>query len=184
MTLVPYFAWNNRGNGSMNVWFPKTAAQAQQAMDDATFDNSKFGKVTVSACADGDTADALTDGRRAQSSADTTIPRWSTAGMPDVPQTVILKFDRAQTVESLGVYWADDGGDVAVPASWTMDYLKDGEWHPFKLYVTDFFGTDKDMVVVVHPAAELVCDGLRLNITPAPDKAVGLLDLDLMVKSL
>lgn len=182
MTLVPYFAWNNRGNASMNVWFPKTAAQAQQAMDAATFDNSKFGRVRVSACAAGDTVDALTDGRRAQSSSDATIPRWSTAGMPDVPQAVTLAFDRAQAVESLGVYWADDGGDVAVPASWNMEFLKDGEWHPFKLYVTDFFGTDKDMVIVVHPAAELICDGLRLNITPAPGKAVGLLDLDLMVK--
>ena len=63
-----------------------------------------------------------------------------------------------------------------------MDYLKDGVWHPFKLYVTDFFGVDKDMYVVVHPEAELICDGLRLNLTPAPYKSVGLLDLDLMVR--
>ncbi len=182
MTLVPYFAWNNRGNASMNVWFPKTEGLAEQALADASFDNSKFGRVAVSTCADEDSADALTDGRRAQSSGDTTIPRWSSAGSPDVPQKVTLEFDHPQRVESLGVYWADDGEDVAVPESWTVDYLKDGAWHPFKLYVTDFFGIDKDMVVVVHPAAELVCVGLRLNINPASGKAVGLLDLDLMVK--
>jgi DUF1680 family protein len=24
VTLIPYYAWNNRGNGSMIVWIPKT----------------------------------------------------------------------------------------------------------------------------------------------------------------
>jgi len=22
LTLIPYFAWNNRGNGTMRIWFP------------------------------------------------------------------------------------------------------------------------------------------------------------------
>ena len=70
---------------------------------------------------------------------------------------------------------------IAAPESWSMEYKKDGEWHEFKRYVTDFFGTDLNMYVVVHPAADLHCEGIRLNIKPQAGNAVGLLDLDLMV---
>jgi len=182
MTLVPYFAWNNRGNGSMNVWFPCTVALAQAAMADARFDNGKYGEVAVSSCGDGDSTDALRDGHRPQSAADRTIQRWSSAD-GDCSPTVELTFPRKQKVESLAVYWVNDGSTgIATPEAWCMEYLEDGEWHAFELYVTDFFGVDRDMYVVVHPAAELACDGLRLTITPAPGKRVGLLDLDLVAR--
>ncbi len=181
MTLVPYFAWNNRGNGSMNVWFPRTKALAEAALAEASFDREKYGKVVASSCGDGDSVEALTDGRKPQNARDTTLPRWSSAPQVEGPHTVTLKFPNTQKVESLGVYWAEDGGDLAVPEAWTMEALVDGSWKPFKLYVTDFFGVDKDMYVVVHPSEDLICAGLRLTITPEPGKSVGLLDLDLMV---
>jgi uncharacterized protein len=183
MTLVPYFAWNNRGNGSMNVWFPRNAALARTAIDDARFDNTRYGEITVTSCADRDTVDALSDGHRPQCAADTTIRRWSSSGGDTTP-TVTLTFPRRQSVENLGVYWADNEGDIAIPDAWRMDYLDYGEWHAFQPYVTDFFGVDTDMYVVVHPAAPLECDGLRLVISPAPGKRVGLLDLDLMAGNL
>jgi len=85
-------------------------------------------------------------------------------------------------VDSLGVYWVDDGADIGPPKKWKLSYLKGGEWHPFKLYVTDFFGVDTNRYVVVHPAAPLHCDGLRLEITPQELKAVGLFDIDLQVR--
>jgi len=180
--LVPYFAWNNRGNGSMNVWFPRNAELAQAAMVDARFDSSNYGDISVSSCGNGDSVDALTDGHRPQSAADKTIQRWSSADGDCIP-TIELTFPQSQKVESLGVYWAeDDARGIAVPAEWRMEYSDQGEWHDFNLYVTDFFGVDKDMYVVVHPAAELECEGLRLVITPAPGKRVGLLDLDLVAR--
>ena len=52
-----------------------------------------------------------------------------------------------------------------------------------KKYLTDFFGTDPDRYTVVHPAAELICEGLRLDIVPQAGQRVGLLDLDLQVKT-
>jgi len=182
MTLVPYFAWNNRGNGSMNVWFPRSIALSQAAIADARFDSSKYGEIAVSSSSSGDFADALRDGHRPQSAADKTIQRWSSAD-GDATPTVTLSFPQKQKVESLGVYWVEEHAEgIAVPAEWRMEYCDQGEWHAFDLYVTDFFGVDKDMYVVVHPAAELVCEGLRLVITPTPGKRVGLLDLDLVAK--
>jgi len=182
LRLVPYFAWNNRGNGSMNVWFPRTAELARVAMTNARFDNRQYGETTVSSCADGDTTDALVDGHRPQSAADRTIDRWSSAADDPAP-TVTLTFPQRQVVESLGVYWAeDDARGIAAPEAWRMEYLEQGEWNAFDLYVTDFFGVNTDMYVVVHPAAELECEGLRLTITPVSGKGAGLLDLDLTAK--
>ena len=34
ITLVPYYAWNNRGEKSMNVWLPRSAAVARNALAD------------------------------------------------------------------------------------------------------------------------------------------------------
>jgi len=182
LRLIPYFAWNNRGNGSMNVWFPRNAELAQAAMVDARFDSSNYGDISVSSCGDGGSVDALTDGHRPQGAADTTIRRWSSSDGDRSP-TVTLTFPQRQAVESLGVYWVeDDARGIAVPAEWRMEYCEQGKWHDFDLYVTDFFGVDRDMYVVVHPAAELECEGLRLVITPAPGKRVGLLDLDLVAR--
>ena len=180
VNLIPYYAWNNRGNGSMNVWFPTNPELAQKSLDDTAFNNDKYGTVTTSYCAEGDTLEALSDGRRPQSANDSTLPKWSSAGQPGERQTIEMKFNQTQKVESLGVYWFEEN-DIAAPASWSMQYLKEGDWQPFEKYVTDFFGTDLNMYVVVHPAANLLCEGLRLEIVPQEGKAVGLLDLDLMI---
>ena len=181
MKLIPYFAWNNRGNGSMNVWFPKTEKLAQEALEDSIFNNRKYGKVSATFCAEGDSVEALSDGRRPQSANDKTLSRWTSFGQAGKSQTVFLEFPESQKMESLGVYWVDNEKEVCIPKSWDMEYLKNGEWLPFKLYVTDFFGLDKNMYIVVHPSQDLICEGLRLNIHPQDGKSVGLYDLDLMV---
>ncbi|MCH2209604.1 MAG: glycoside hydrolase family 127 protein, partial [Lentisphaerales bacterium] len=181
MKLIPYYAWNNRGNGSMNVWFPTQPTQAKKSLDAIAFDNAKYGTVSASFCAVGDSVEALYDGRRPQSACDQSISKWSSAGQAGETQTIEMKFNESQKVESLGVYWyEEEGTEIATPESWNMEFLKDGEWQPFERYVTDFFGTDINMYVVVHPAASLFCDGLRLTIVPQEGKAIGLLDLDLM----
>jgi DUF1680 family protein len=180
-TLVPYFAWNNRGNASMNVWFPTSRESAAKATAEAAFDDSKYGIISVSSCGDEAHATALHDGRRPQSAYDRSIDHWRSDETFADEHVVTLTFDGSQAVESLGVYWFVDG-DTDLPASWRMDYLAHGEWHPFELYVTDFFGTDMNRYVVVHPAADLSCEALRLVITPQVGKDVGLLDLDLKIR--
>ena len=183
LSLIPYFAWNNRGNASMNVWFPRTRELAEKAIDEATaYDVSKIGEISVSSCAAEGSVDAMIMGNRPQSSADESLPYWASLPEEGVEQFIEFKFYRANMVDSLGVYWVDDGADIGPPKKWKLSYLKGGEWHPFKLYVTDFFGVDTNRYVVVHPAAPLHCDGLRLEITPQELKAVGLFDIDLQVR--
>ena len=64
-----------------------------------------------------------------------------------------------------------------------LAYLKNNKWTDLKLYVTDFFGIEKDMYTVIHPSSELICDALRIEIKPIKDKFVGILDLDLRIKN-
>ena len=175
-TLVPYFAWNNRGNASMIVWFPRSAELAEASLAEAAFNNARYGTVSASSCADSATIDALSDGRRPQCADDHSIPHWRSDDLDAAEHSITLDFPGRQTVESLGIYWYQ-----AAPASWCMDYRVDDQWQPFDLYVTDFFGTDLNRYVVIHPAAPLVCDALRLRIQPQPGQHVGLLDLDLKV---
>ena len=183
LSLIPYFAWNNRGNASMNVWLPRTRELAQKAIEEATaHDVSKIGEVRASSCAAEASVDAMIMGNRPQSSADESLPYWASLPEKGVEQFIDFNFYRINMVESLGVYWVDDGADIGPPKKWKLSYLKGGEWHPFKLYVTDFFGVDTNRYVVVHPAAPLHCDGLRLEITPQELKAVGLFDIDLQVR--
>lgn len=174
--MVPYFAWNNRGNGSMIVWIPRTRELVEAALARKGFDSEQYGTVSISS---GTGAEALSDGRRPSNSSERGISHWESAD--DQPQRLTLEFDRPQKIESVGVYWFV-AEHVAVPASWSMAYLKAGNWQPMQKYLTDFFGTDPDRYTVVHPAAELICEGVRLDIIPQAGERVGLLDLDLQVK--
>jgi DUF1680 family protein len=179
MNLIPYFAWNNRGNATMNVWFPRDKETAINSLHEIKYDKDKFGDVSVTSCSKyGDIA-ALINGERPQHSADSTILRWISESNSEQKQSVEMKFKATQRVQSLGVYWADDNINVSVPKSWSLSYLKNGMWHPFQLYVTDFFGINKDMYVVVHPSSTLTCEGLRMSIQPQIGKQVGILDMDL-----
>jgi DUF1680 family protein len=180
MRLVPYFAWNNRGNASMIVWIPRDRERARPDMEAGRFDAESYGAVSASYCASGDTVAALSDGHRPQSSDEKDLPRWTSAGHPGEAQWVQLTFNKAQSVERFGVYWVSDRDNgVEVPAEWRLSYLKDGHWRPFDKYITDTFGTEADTYNVVHPASKLVCQGLKIEITPRPGKCVGILDVDL-----
>jgi len=176
--MVPYFAWNNRGNASMIVWTPRESAAAEAALEAGQFDAAKYGKVTAS-CKQEDVA-AVYDGHRPQSSDDATIPRWTSAGQPGKAQTARLVFHAPQSVGKLGVYWATCDG-CALPASWNLMCLKDGEWTAFEKYITDSYRVEADTYNVIHPAAPLVCDGLELRIVPQRDLCIGILDVDLDV---
>lgn len=177
LRLIPYYAWNNRGDGKqMNVWFgrdEKTALAGvfrlpQNIADvEASYTNSR-----------GDDVRAVLDGKLPSHSHDKSILRWTSWRQPGKTQHIDIALKKAQPVECVSVYWYDDGGDVQVPKEWSIDYLANGEWHEFQPYITDQFGTDKDKFNTVHPLEPVVAEALRINITPkSKDLAVGVLEI-------
>ena len=174
LKLIPYYAWNNRGdNGTMNVWFASNAVTAREG---ATLTVGNVADVRATATYSGDIEYAVADGKEPKHSFDTSIPRWTSWPKLGEEQTVELKLKKSQKVESISVYWYDDKGGVQLPVEWSAEYLSGAEWHKFTPYITDSFGVAKDQYNVVHPAQDVKADAVRLRIKPKADAAVGILE--------
>lgn len=177
LTLVPYYAWNNRGdNGTMNVWFARDAATALPNLFPTI---EKVKEVTVSYTYTGDDPYAVADGKKPSSSADTSIPRWTSWPRLGEKQTVEIWLREPQPIESVSVYWYNDNGGVKLPASWTVDYYHDRRWMPMQPYTTDTFGTAPDQFNMIHPSSPIKAEAIRINATPVGDAAVGILEVEI-----
>lgn len=176
LTLVPYYAWNNRGVGSMIVWLADNIATLREGAfvvdDNAQMFKSAQAKHTY----DQDHVEAMIDGRLPKNSFDTSIPRWTSWPQRGKEQT--LKFELVEPMEprSIEVYWYDDRGGVQVPQRWELEVWRENAWQAFPLYNTDEYANERDQFNVVHPAEPFVTDRLRMKVWPQDDAAVGVLE--------
>ena len=175
LTLVPYYAWNNRGdNEAMNVWFARDAATVRESM---VFPVGNIASIKATYTYQNDDELAPVDGKQPTNSFDRTIPRWTAWPQVGKEQSVEVKLKKKQPIESVSVYWYDDKGGVQRPVEWNIDYFVDGEWHEFKPYVTDRFGVELDQFNMVHPAAPIEAEALRINMIPKAESSIGILEL-------
>ena len=175
LKLIPYYAWNNRGdNVTMNVWF---ARDAQTALEGTIRTVGNIRDVAVTHTYGSDTPYAIADGKQPKNSFDRSIPRWTSYPQLGREQTVEVTLRKEQKVESVSVYWYDDKGGVQVPVNWKMEYKSGDEWKEFKPYITDRFGVEPDQYNMVHPDKEISTKALRLKIQPKKESTVGILEL-------
>jgi DUF1680 family protein len=177
LVLTPYYAWNNRGTSSMTVWFPRDRSLA-------VFDphvlpkESIFSEITASHTSPLDTVSAIGDGDVDKWSSGNKVARWTSRGQPGKDQWVIGRFHETKTIRSVGVFWMDRWqGDVKFPKDWSLEVEQNGEWRPFRLYTTDRYDTRANQYNVVHPAAPLKCDAIRIRMTPKENACVGILEV-------
>ena len=175
LTLIPYYAWDNRGDDAMNVWFARSEATARES---AFHFARNISGVKASFTYSGDDEYAVADGAVPDNSADTKIPRWTSWPECGKEQWVEVTLAKPMAVESVAVYWYDDGGGVQLPVSWSMEYRSQGEWHAFRPYTTDRFGVERDQFNMVHPDEQITADALRLKIVPKASAAAGILELE------
>ena len=177
LKLIPYYAWNNRGdNVTMNVWFARDAETAINGLIRAV---GNLLDVQASYTYTYDDPIAVADGKHPKSSADKTIPRWTSWAPNQLgkTQTLEVTLRKEQKVESVSIYWFDDQDGVYLPTSWSMEYKDGQEWKPFQPYVTDRFGVEGNKFNMVHPHGDVVTRTLRITMVPQPNKAVGVLEL-------
>jgi len=177
LTLVPYFAWNNRGTSAMEVWIPDNEQTLQENAILISDNAQRFKSTRASHTFDQDRADAIIDGRLPKNSFDTSIPRWTSWPERGKPQSVELELAEPTNIRTVEVYWYDDHGGVQVPERWSLEVQNNGEWEPFDLYNTDEYGVAADQYNVVHPAAPVTAERLRLQLWPKGDAAVGILEV-------
>ena len=175
LTLIPYYAWNNRGdNEAMNVWFARDAATVRESM---VFPVGNIASIKATYTYQNDDELAPVDGKQPTNSFDRTIPRWTAWPKVGEKQSVEVKLKKKQPIESVSVYWYDDKGGVQLPVEWNIDYFVDGEWHVFKPYVTDRFGVELDQFNMVHPAEPIEAEAIRINMMPKKESSIGILEL-------
>ena len=176
LTFVPYYAWDNRTDGAMIVWIAANddvALAAMPPMPDYISD------ITATYTCDIDDVNPIVTNKFPSSSHDTSMLRWTSWPRKGEKQSIELKLTHPVGLESLAVYWYDDGGDVRMPEAWDLEYLQRGQWHKFPIYVTDEYRMLKDQYNMVHPGHDILPEALRLNITPQPDASAGILSIQL-----
>lgn len=178
MNMIPYFAWNNRGDGAMMVWFPDNAEMVTY-VDKNVLLNGKFKHVEASHTHPGDQVVAIADNLVPSNSGDTSIPRWTSWAEKGKKQWVEITLEKPTDIQSVNIYWYDDKGGVQIPQSWSLEYLDGGTWKEFPLYVTDLYNVFKDQFNMVHPGRQIITEGIRILITPKKDAAAGILEVNI-----
>lgn len=181
LTLVPYYAWNNRGVSSMNIWF---AENEQIVRESVVVLPTIIKEVKASHTNGGENPYAMVNGKYPKNSFDNDIERWTAWPQRGVKQSVEYIFEKPTDLKAFSVYWYDDKGGVQIPESWDLEYLdNNGEWKQFPLYSTDSYSLLKDQFNLVHSDGDsFIVNGLKLNMTPKKDSAVGILQVKFDVK--
>lgn len=176
LKLIPYYAWNNRGDyKKMNVWFGRNAETALESLPKMA---GNVSDVKASHTYRGDDELAIVDEKIPQNSSDRSIPRWTSWNKKGESQQVTIELKAEQEIESISVYWYDEGkdGGVQLPASWNAEYRVNDQWKKYVPYTTDHFGIEKNQFNMVHPDQPIKADAIRLNITPAKNACIGILE--------
>lgn len=177
LTLIPYYAWNNRGGSSMNIWF---AESEQKAREGVKFLPVLLENINASYTNGGEDVLSIVDGNFPKNSFDESIERWTTWPKRGESQWIEFSFKDSVDLKSFSVYFYDDNGGVQIPQSWNLEYKDNNDnndsWQVFPLYSTDSYSLFKDQFNLVHSDGDsFVVKNLRINMIPKENSAVGIL---------
>lgn len=166
---IPYYAWNNRGAGEMEVWIahvesaarPKPAPTiASKSVVSSSLNNVRMHK-------------ALNDQYEPQNSNDHSAIYLHWWPKKATTEWVQYDFDQEYTVSETSVYWFDDGpfGGCRIPASWRIFYKDGDNWAEVKRLTPYLVSKDKYNVVKFAPVKT---KGLRIEVQLPEEFAAGI----------
>jgi hypothetical protein len=168
-TMIPYYAWANRGRGQMTVWMPNTEASARPLPYPTVLTTAK---VAVSGRPQQRNIDVIRDGEIPLASNDhTSYFDWYPAR--GNKETVDYTFAQPAKVGECSLYWFDDTGQgsVRVPASWRLLYKEGDQWRPVETLEQFGVATDKFNTVKFTP---VTTTALRVELQAQPNFSVGM----------
>ena len=172
LTAIPYYAWDHRAAGPMEVWIPQEAAVARPAMKPTLASEAK---ASASFQNPPDGAAALQDQIEPANSNDQAIPRFTWWPHKGTKEWVQYDFAKPVKVSGVEVYWFDDTGkgECRVPKSWRVLYKKGDAWEPAA--GASEGGTVRDQFnrVTFTPVETA---GLRLEVELQPNVSGGILE--------
>jgi DUF1680 family protein len=129
LKLIPYYLWNNRGQGQMMVWLPVSefVTRPLPAATLAFTSSVKSSKVQADYKAVFDQIIPLYPGDRSPSN----LNWWPAHNQWEYVQ---YDFPEPERISKAKVYWFDDGpdGGCRIPADWEVLYLHGNVWEPVK----------------------------------------------------
>jgi hypothetical protein len=167
ITLIPYYAWANRGKGQMMVWLPDTEASAHPLNPPSATTNAKVttdGKKNANPVKDEDEPAASNDS--------SSYFDWWTGDLGYRTGWMEYAFDKPNPVAECDLYWFDDTGrgGVRVPASWRLLYKDGAQWKPVEGASGYGVVSDQYNKVTFKP---VTTTGLRLEVTMQPKFSAG-----------
>ncbi len=164
---IPYYAWDNRKPGAMEVWLPVAPKAATVGGLESE------AKVTASYLAGISTQNAIRDGKSIEASnkhPGQLFHFWPHKGTSEWVQ---YTWTQPQSVSGVKVYWFDDTGfgECRPPASWEVQALVNGAWKPVS--ATTPYATDLNKFVEVK-FAPVKTKALRLVMKLQDKWAVGI----------
>ena len=169
LTMIPYYAWANRGRGQMAVWLPDSEAAAHPLPYPSVITGAT---VTASGRPQQRSVEVIKDGEIPAASNDhASYFDWYPAR--GNKETVDYTFTKPARVSECGLYWFDDTGEgsVRVPASWRLLYKDGDRWKPVE--TQDQFAAAKDKFNSVK-FTPVTTTALRVELEAQPNYSVGM----------
>jgi DUF1680 family protein len=129
ITLIPYYAWNNKGPGEMAVWLPVSDSSVKPLPAPTIASKSK-----VSASVPTKALMAVNDQYEPKNSIDRDWPFYHWWPKNNSWEWIQYNFETEATVSFSKVYWFDDGpfGGCRIPDKWEIEYRSGSSWKPVK----------------------------------------------------
>ncbi len=146
---IPYYSWNNRGSGEMEVWIPYKADAAKPKPEPTIASKAKASASIRSKLM----LKALNDQYEPLDSKDQSTNYLHWWPMKDTTEWVQYDFDQPYTISESQVYWYDDKpwGGCDLPASWQLFYKSGDQWAPVKTTTDYEIAKDKYDRVTFEP---------------------------------
>jgi len=130
LTLIPYYAWNHRGAGNMDVWMAQDLNATTPAKAPTLASRSK-----LTASIESPSLSAVNDRLVPKDGDDRSMPYIHWWPKKATTEWIAYQLPEKAEVKSSTVYWFDDGpwGGCRVPKSWQIEYKTDaGAWQAVK----------------------------------------------------
>lgn len=174
LTLIPYYAWNHRGAGSMAVWLPQELTASRPTMPPTLSSES-----TIDASHKASSISAINDRLVPKDENDRTAPYYHWWPKQGTTEWIQYTFPEASTVSQSTIYWFDDApwGGCRVPKSWEIQYLDaNGNWTTVS--GVDKYGVEKGQANTVN-FDPVTTSAVRLQVTLPDDNAAGLFEWEI-----
>ena len=168
ITAIPYYSWNNRGSGEMEVWIPFKTSAAKPKAEPTIASKAKVSASVKSKLM----PKAVNDQYEPQDSRDQSVNYLHFWPAKDTTEWVQYDFDSTYTISKSLVYWYDDKpwGGCDLPASWQLFYRKGDDWIPVENKTPYEIAKDKYNAVEFKPVQT---NGLKLVIQLSKNDAAG-----------